>query len=108
MHHANIFTEPKRRQTQNAVDDVVAGREPTPPTTILSLLRDEGAAKLMLTALYDEYFHCMASGRLDVWAKAAHSTIDLLATQPHGRPLIRRSELEAVIALEQASNTRRD
>lgn len=50
--------------------------------------RDESAAGLLFQGLQLHYRECLMSGRLDVWASAAHKIVDLLSdphTQVHKR-----------------------
>jgi len=47
------------------------------------------------------YLTCLASGRLEVWRKAAISAIDLLASVPDVK-IVHRGELEALLEVEAA------
>lgn len=100
---ANIFTEAKRRAEQHAIDDAMTGRQSTPPVALPSLLKDDASAKTLLLALWDHYFYCLASNRMDVWAKAGHAMIDLLA-HVHGGKIVKREELERLLADEQQAS----
>lgn len=66
----------RRRRTAPHGTTSVAGE----PKQFANLFRHDDASRLILQGLQDHYFQCLASGRLDVWAKAAHAAIDLLAT----------------------------
>lgn len=50
------------------------------PVALAELSRDDGAASKLFDGLYLHYVECLMSGRLDVWARAAHGCIDLLAS----------------------------
>lgn len=55
------------------------------------LERDESAAQLLLRGLQEHYIECLLSGRLDIWADAAHKIVDLLSS-PNAK-VHKRSEL---------------
>lgn len=42
--------------------------------------RDESSTILLLQGLQQRYRECLMAGRLDIWAQAAHSIIDLVST----------------------------
>ena len=50
------------------------------PVAIFDLLREEEAAALMFEGLKLHYLECFGTGRLDIWANAAHAVVDLLAS----------------------------
>jgi hypothetical protein len=52
----------------------------------------EEAAVLMFRGLMLHYAECIMSGRLEVWAKAAHLIIDLCA-ELHKPDFVRRADL---------------
>lgn len=57
-----------------------------------SLIRDEEAMELIFEGLRRHYVECITQNRLDVWAKAAHAAVDLLAapnSEIHSRASLR-------------------
>lgn len=50
------------------------------PVALFALSRGEGAAEKIFEGLHLHYIECLLSGRLDIWAKAAHAAVDLLAS----------------------------
>jgi hypothetical protein len=61
------------------------------PIAIFDLLREEEAAALMFEGLKLHYLECFGTERLDVWTKAAHAVVDLLAS-PNSK-IHKRSEM---------------
>lgn len=54
-------------------------RERMRPVALDRLGRHEEANRLLFDGLMHHYAECVLSGRLDVWAKAAHAAVDLIA-----------------------------
>ncbi len=87
--------EKKRRASQHSLDDFIEGRERIFPATLLDpdWKRHEDAARLFFNALIDHYADCVASGRTEVWKRAAHAAVDLFGLPPHGVEFVRRADL---------------
>lgn len=63
------------------------------PETLLGLQKQEEALALMFKGLQQHYIECLVGGRIDVWAKAAHSMIDFMADDPPGLVRAKRREI---------------
>lgn len=63
------------------------------PVTLETIARHETANKLLFDGLMYHYFQCVSTGKLDVWAKAAHAAVDLIASSDRV-PFVKRSELD--------------
>lgn len=61
------------------------------PVALEKLSRHEEANRLLFEGLMHHYAECVCSGRLDLWAKAAHAAVDLIACDR--APFVKRSEL---------------
>lgn len=91
--------EAHRRRTQHIVDGLIGNT--AEPCALPKLFRPANAAALMLEGLNLHYLPCLAGGRLDLWMKAAHATVNLLGSVPDIR-VIRRDELEQELKAEAA------
>lgn len=61
------------------------------PIALDMIGRHEAANRLLFEGLMHHYAQCVCTGRLDLWAKAAHAAIELIATDR--APFVKRSEL---------------
>jgi hypothetical protein len=66
-------------------------RELMRPVVLGKIDQHEDANRLLFEGLMKHYAECVATGRLDVWAKAAHAAIDLIACDR--LPFVRRRDL---------------
>lgn len=55
-------------------------RQRMAPVALVALSKDEHVADLFFQGLRQHYIECLLAGRLDLWANAAHSAIDLMAS----------------------------
>jgi len=76
------------------------------PDLLIELTMKSFSAEDMLSELGRMHLHCVASGRTAVWAKAAHSVIDLLADDS----CVQRAKRADLISNDKAQvpNQRRD
>lgn len=64
------------------------------PVALDQLMRDDENNRLIFEGLMHHYIRCACVGKLDLWAKAAHSAIELMA---HERDVfLKRSDLQFV------------
>lgn len=54
-------------------------RERNAPVALLEMLREEDGARELFDGLMLHYLKSLGRDRLEIWAKAAHAVIDLLA-----------------------------
>jgi hypothetical protein len=66
-------------------------RELLRPVALEKIARHEEANKLLFEGLMHHYYECVSTGKLDLWAKAAHAAVDLIACDRV--EFIKRSEL---------------
>lgn len=99
-----------RRRDQDRVDDIITGRKPIVPHTLINAVRHEQPVRLIFDGLQQHYFECLTSGRLEAWKAAAHSAIDLLGSAPddvvvHSRATLIIPEPENESELNNARDT---
>lgn len=54
-------------------------RKRNTPVAFNLLAQEEGSLDLIFEGLRQHYIECLLAGRLDVWARAAHASVELLA-----------------------------
>lgn len=81
--------EASRRIQERVIDP---GRtEQLRPRALEQIARHDAAAKAIFDGLLLHYMEGACKGRLELWAKAAHSCIDLIASDRV--PFVKRSDL---------------
>jgi hypothetical protein len=78
-----------RRTAEQVVDSCRTER--LRPRALEKIARHDEAAKLLFEGLIKHYLESATLGRIEVWAKAAHCCIDLMASD--SVPFVKRSEL---------------
>lgn len=67
------------RRISEAVEPDPDWRERMRPVALVAALKHEDANRLLFQGLMEHYTKSLLSNRLDIWAKAAHAAIDLMA-----------------------------
>jgi hypothetical protein len=81
--------EDARRCSENSSDPI--RRELLRPVALDQLMSDEANNRAIFEGLMHHYVRCAATGRLHLWAKAAHSAVDLIAYERE--IFVKRSDL---------------
>lgn len=66
-------------------------RELMRPVALDQASRHQDANRLLFEGLMHHYLECQCSGRMDLWAKAGHAAIDLMASDRV--PFVKRDNL---------------
>lgn len=61
------------------------------PVALEMIAQHEASNRQLFEGLMYHYTECVCTGRLDLWAKAAHAAVDLMASDR--APFVKRSEL---------------